>query len=101
VRVKNLASHVLGRISRQIREHWQENWGYGPVLMETFVDPAHYQGSCYKAANWQYLGMTTGQGLVRKGKSYTTRPKKIFIKPLVKNYRDLLCSEKLVGRVQI
>jgi hypothetical protein len=69
--------------------------------METFVDPAHYQGSCYKAANWQYLGMTTGQGLVRKGKSYTTRPKKIFIKPLVKNYRDLLCSEKLVGRVQI
>lgn len=101
VRVKNLASHVLGRISRQIRAHWQENWGYGPVLMETFVDPAHYQGSCYKAANWQYLGMTTGQGLVRKGKRYTTRPKKIFIKPLVKNYRDRLCSEKLVGRVPI
>ena len=101
VRVKNLASHVLGRISRQIRAHWQENWGYAPVLMETFVDPAHYQGSCYKAANWQYLGMTTGQGLVRKGKRYTTRPKKIFIKPLVKNYRDLLCSEKLVGRVPI
>ncbi len=101
VRVKNLASHVLGRISRQIREHWQDNWGYGPVLMETFVDPAHYQGSCYKAANWQYLGMTTGQGLVRKAKSYTTSPKKIFIKPLVKNYRDLLCSENLVGRAQI
>ena len=98
VRVKNLASHVLGRISRQIRLQWQESWGYSPVLMETFVDPAHYQGICYKAANWQYLGMTTGQGLVRKGKSYTTSPKKIFIKPLVKNYRDLLCSEKLVGR---
>jgi len=66
--------------------------------METFVDPAHYQGICYKAANWQYLGMTTGQGLVRKGRSYTTSPKKIFIKPLVKNYRDLLCSEEVVGR---
>ncbi|MCK4620061.1 MAG: DUF4338 domain-containing protein, partial [Desulfobacterales bacterium] len=59
---------------------------------------AHYQGICYKAANWQCLGMTTGQGLVRKGKRYTTSPKKIFIKPLVKNYRDLLCSEELVGR---
>jgi hypothetical protein len=45
--------------------------------------------------------MTTGQGLVRKSKSYTTSPKKIFIKPLVKNYRDLLCSEKLVGRAQL
>lgn len=101
VRVKNLASHVLGRISSQIRVHWQESWGYSPVLMETFVDPVHYQGSCYKAANWQYVGMTSGQGLVRKGKSYTTSPKKIFIKPLVKNYRDLLCSKKLVGRVQL
>ncbi|MBW2167361.1 MAG: DUF4338 domain-containing protein, partial [Deltaproteobacteria bacterium] len=98
VQVKNLASHVLGQINRQIRAHWQESWGYSPVLMETFVDPVHYQGICYKAANWQCLGMTTGQGLVREGKSYATSPKKIFIKPLVKNYRDLLCSEKLVGR---
>ena len=98
VKVKNLASHVLGQISRQIKAHWQERWGYSPVLIETFVDPAHYQGTCYKAANWQCLGMTTGQGLVRKDKIYTTSPKMIFIKPLVKNYRDLLCSEKLVGR---
>ncbi len=99
VNVKNLASHALGQICRQIRMHWQELWGYSPVLIETFVDPVRYQGICYKAANWQYLGMTTGQGLVRKGKSYTTTPKKIFIQPLVKNYSDLLCSEKLVGRV--
>ncbi len=98
VKIKNLASHVLGQISRQIRAHWQERWGYRPVLIETFVDPVHYQGTCYKAANWQCLGMTTGQGLVRKDKIYTTSPKMIFIKPLVKNYRDLLCSEKLVGQ---
>ncbi|MBT9437876.1 MAG: DUF4338 domain-containing protein, partial [Desulfobacterales bacterium] len=52
-------------------------------------------------ANWQCLGMTTGQGLVREGKSYATSPKKIFIKPLTKNYRNLLCSEKLVGRAQL
>lgn len=101
VRVKNLASHVLGQIRRQIKDHWQQSWGYRPVLMETFVDPKHYQGTCYKASNWQYLGLTTGQGLVRKDKTYTTSPKKIFIKPLAKNYRDLLCSKKLVGRVQL
>jgi hypothetical protein len=101
VKVSNLASHVLGQISRQIRVHWHERWGYAPVLMETFVDPQHYQGSCYQAANWQYVGMTSGQGLVRAGKSYQTSAKKIFMKPLVKNYRDLLCSEKLVGRAPI
>jgi hypothetical protein len=101
VKVTNLASHVLGQISRQIRSHWQDSWGYAPVLMETFVDPQHYQGSCYQAANWHYVGMTTGQGLVRAGKSYQTSAKKIFLKPLVKNYRDLLCSEKLVGRTPI
>ncbi len=101
VKVSNLASHVLGQISRQIRAHWQQRWGYAPVLMETFVDPLHYQGSCYQAANWQYVGMTSGQGLVRAGKRYQTSAKKIFIKPLVKNYRDLLCSQKLVGRAPI
>jgi hypothetical protein len=101
VKVRNLASHVLGQISRQIRGHWQEIWGYAPVLMETFVDPQHYQGSCYQAANWQYIGMTTGQGLVRAGKRYQTSAKKIFLKPLVKNYRELLCSQKLVGRAAI
>lgn len=99
VKVKNLASHALGRINRQIRFQWKESWGYSPVLMETFVDPANYQGTCYKAANWQCLGMTTGQGLVRKGKSYTTSPKKLFVKPLVKNYREQLCSEQLAGRI--
>jgi hypothetical protein len=98
VSINNLASHVLGQINRQITEHWQEHWGYRPVLMETFVDPVRYKGTCYKAANWQHLGMTTGQGLVRENKTYTTRPKKIFVTPLVKNYREILCSEELVGR---
>ena len=100
VGVKNLASHVLGQTARRIRDDWEERWGYRPALMETFVDPRHYHGSCYKAANWQYLGMTTGDGLVRKGKNYTTTPKMIFVKPLVKNFRSLLCSEQLKGRVE-
>ncbi len=98
VSIKNLASHVLGQINRQITEHWQDRWGYRPALIETFVDPARYEGTCYKAANWQHVGMTTGQGLVRENRTYTTRPKKIFVTPLVKNYRELLCSEELAGR---
>ena len=89
-----------GTTGRRIREDWNERWGYRPVLMETFVDPARYHGSCYKASNWEYLGMTTGEGLVRKGKKYTTTPKMIFVKPLAKEFRSLLCSDQLKGRVE-
>jgi len=99
VQVKNLGSHILGRVARRVREDWRERWGYSPVLAETFVDPQYYEGICYKAANWQYLGMTTGEGLVRKGRTYTTTSKKIFVKPLVKDWQSLLCSEQLEGRV--
>ena len=100
VRVNNFASHVLGQVFRRIKDDWLKRWGYSPVLMETFVDPRHYYGSCYKAANWQYLGMTTGKGLVRKGKGYRTSPKMIFVKPLAKDFRSLLCSQQLKGRVE-
>jgi len=100
VGVKNLASHILGQVARHINDDWQQRWGYSPVLMETFIDPIHFAGSCYKAANWQYLGMTTGEGLVRKGKRYRTSPKMIFVKPLAKDFRSLLYSQQLKGRVE-
>ena len=99
-KVKNLASHVLGKSARRIKDDWLELWGYSPLLLETFVDPQHYLGSCYRAANWEYLGMTRGEGLVRKAKSYTTTAKMIFVKPLVKDFRSLLCSKQLKGRVE-
>lgn len=92
VRVKNLASHVLGKANRRIARDWKEKWGFSPVLMETFVDPERYQGTCYIAANWTYLGMTTGKGLLRKNKTYTTSPKKLFVKPISKNFRHQLCK---------
>jgi len=90
VKVKNLASHVLGQVAKRIGQDWQKMWGYRPVLLETFVDPRYFQGTCYLAANWRHLGMTTGEGLVREGKSYTTSPKLIFMLPLVKDFRSVL-----------
>jgi hypothetical protein len=100
VGVKNLASHILGQVARHISDDWQQRWGYSPVLMETFIDPGHFAGSCYKASNWQYLGMTTGKGFVRNGKGYRTSPKMIFVKPLAKDFRSLLCCQQLKGRVE-
>lgn len=92
VRVKNLASYALGQAARRIGDDWQQRWGYRPVLMETFVDPELYGGTCYQAANWLYLGMTTGHGRARRGRSYATTPKKIFVKPLAEDFRAVLCS---------
>jgi len=99
VHVKNLASHMLGMAVRRVCDDWMDRWEYRPLLLETFVGE-DYQGICYKASGFQYLGMTTGQGLVRRSKSYTTRPKKIFVKPLTRDFRFLLCSEQLKGREQ-
>jgi hypothetical protein len=97
VHVRHLASHVLGHLARRVRDDWDERFGYRPLLLETFVDPAHYQGTCYLAAGWSHLGNTTGEGLRRPGREYKTTPKMVFAKPLVKDFREQLCCE-LKGR---
>ncbi len=99
VRVRHLASHVLGMLTRRVSQDWYERWGYRPVLMETFVDPARYQGTSYRAAGWSFLGQTTGEGLIRPGRSYTTTPKLVYVRGLDHDFRSKLCSENLVGRV--
>lgn len=101
VKVANLASHVLGQLVKRVGDDWQQLWGYRPVLMETFVDPAHFHGGCYRAAGWELLGRTTGEGLVRPGKHYQTSPKLIFVKPLQADFRSLLCSDHLKGRTEL
>ena len=98
VEVANLASHVLGQLARRVADDWQARWGYRPLLLETFVDPRHFSGTAYRAAGWELLGRTTGEGLVRPGRHYQTSPKLIFAKPLQADFRPLLCSEQLQGR---
>lgn len=101
VKVANLASHVLAQLTRRVGEDWQGCWGYRPLLLETFVDPAHFMGTCYRAAGWTLLGRTSGEGLVRPAKQYRTSPKLIFAKPLQADFRALLCSQQLTGRTEL
>jgi hypothetical protein len=98
VSVAHLASHVLGQLARQLADDWQARWGFAPLLLESFVDPAHYRGTCYRAAGWQLLGHTSGDGLARPGKDYRSSPKLIFVKPLSPRFRDGLCSDQLYER---
>jgi len=98
VQVPHLASHVLGQLARRVRADWEQRWGYRPVLLETFVDPARYRGISYQAAGWILLGPTTGEGLRRPGRRYETTPKLLYVRPLVRDFREQLCSAPQKGR---
>jgi len=92
VRVPHLASHTLSLISKRVSADWQVKYGHPILCLETFVDE-QYEGTCYKAANWAFVGKTTGRGrdYVRNQPLLTV--KSMYLYPLVKNYRRLLCSE--------
>lgn len=94
VRVRHLASHVLGQLARRAGDDWQERWGYRPVVLETFVDAGQFSGTCYRAAGWLELGKTTGRGLRRPGRQYGSTPKRVYVRPLVPDFRATLCSER-------
>jgi len=90
VEVPNLASHVLALASRQIGDDWLEVYAYRPLLIETFVDPTRYAGTCYRAANWQYLGQTQGRGRGDPKHEYQPTKKDIFVYPLQSDWRQRL-----------
>jgi hypothetical protein len=62
VQVPHLASHLLGRMARQLSADWERVYAHPIYFTETFVDPTRYWGTCYRAANWVWLGRTTGRG---------------------------------------
>jgi len=92
VHIPNLASHVLSLASKQIQSDYMRIYYYEPVLLETFVDPGHFLGTCYKAANWDYIGTTYGSG--RTGKHGDVSQKDIYMYPLCKNFIKYLTGEK-------
>lgn len=88
VRVKNLASSVLSLAADTVPDDWQACYGYRPALMETLVDKKRYQGTCYRAANWIYVGETTGRGRMdRLNKRRDEAVKGIFLYPLSRSFR--------------
>jgi hypothetical protein len=62
VQVPHLASHLLSRMTRMLPQEWQKVYGHPVYFAETFVDTTRHRGTCYRAANWIYLGQTTGRG---------------------------------------
>jgi hypothetical protein len=90
VRVPHLASHVLARVTRRLSADWQTVYGHPVHFVETFVDPTRFKGTCYRAANWVYMGLTTGRG--KQSNSYVPNRslKEVLGYPLTADFRKLL-----------
>jgi len=92
VRVANLASRVLGLNLARLSGDWQQVHGHALLLAETFIDPARYAGTCYRAANWLELGDT--RGFAKSNTTYTAhgQSKRIWVYPLRRDARAILAS---------
>jgi Domain of unknown function (DUF4338) len=90
VRVPHLASHILGRMTSQLSLEWERMYGHPVYFAETFIDPTRFRGICYRAANWKFLGLTTGRG--KNDHTYKpNRPiKEVLGLPLTSRFRELL-----------
>lgn len=96
VEVPHLASHIIGSIVRRISGDWLKIYKHDIVWLETFVDPSRgFKGTCYKAANWLYLGKTTGRGKADNTGKANRSLKDVYGYPLRKDFRKVLCAEIL------
>ena len=90
VRVPHLASHLLGQMSRVLAKDWQAVYSHPIYYLETFVDKDRFAGTCYKAANWIYLGDTTGRGKDDQTHRPNRSIKAVWGYPLSKNFKAYL-----------
>lgn len=90
VRVPHLASHLLGRMTRMLSSEWERVYRHPVHYAETFVDPERFQGTCYLAANWQMLGITTGRGKNDQTGVANRSKKHVLGLPLVRDFRRRL-----------
>jgi hypothetical protein len=90
VRVEHAASHILGSMARLLPADWERVYGHPVYYLETFVDPQRFRGTCYRAANWVFLGLTTGRGKDDHTNRPNRPPKEVLGYPLRKDFRRLL-----------
>ena len=90
VRVPHLASHILGRVTRTLSDDWERMYVHAVYFAETFIDPGRFRGTCYRAANWQLLGLTTGRGKNDQTNKPNRPIKEVLGLPLTRRFREYL-----------
>ena len=93
VQVRFLASHLLGRMARAAAADWQRIYNHPIYFLETFVDTSRFVGSAYRAANWIFLGQTTGRGKNDQTNKPNRSIKAVWGYPLCANFRACLCGD--------
>jgi hypothetical protein len=94
VRVKNLASHILGLAAKQMPFDWEKRYQSKPLLLETFVDKELFLGTCYEAANWIKIGESKGRGRNDRRQECNESRKLVYLYPLDKRWQKLLGRER-------
>ena len=91
IRIRNLASHLLAQLQRRLPHDWERRYAVRPVLLETFCESARFLGTCYQSANWLCVGHTQGRGKLDVHRQSSLPVKSVWLKPLHKNWRQILC----------
>lgn len=92
VEVPHLASHLLGAMLRRLSADWQRLYAHPVYFAETFVDPERFAATCYRAANWIWLGRTTGRGKDDQTHRANRSLKDVFGYPLTGDFRQRLAQ---------
>jgi len=90
VRSKCLASCVLGASVRRLSDDWQRRYGHPIWLVESFVDRSRFAGTCYRAANWQNLGSTTGRTRQDRHHRIKVAEKDVYVYCMHPDFRNKL-----------
>ena len=77
-------------MARQAPRDWERMYAHPIHLLETFVDPERFRGTCYRAANWIVVGQTTGRGKDSPSKRPNRSIKQVLALPLHRRFRQLL-----------
>jgi hypothetical protein len=94
--ISNLGSRVLRLTLDRLSADWQARYGHPVLVVETFVDPEKFNGTVYTAQGWQEVGLTDGWGRCQRD-FYVQhdKPKRLFVREVVKNARRSLQAEHL------
>jgi hypothetical protein len=78
---------------RRLSRDFQEVYGHPVYLAESFVDVSRYRGSCYRAANWRYVGLTSGWSKSNTSYYRNDQPKAVYLYPLRKDAKEILTGD--------
>ena len=100
VQIPHRASKALALTTRRLAADGQAIYGHPVVLAETFVDPARFAGTAYRAAGWQVVGATRGFARAQRHYVRHGHPKTVWVRPLTPAAPAVLAASFLPPTLQ-